>query len=85
MNVETQAVTQSARLPVLRNGSEGEAVVLLQNLLSSQSYRVGSIDGKFGTNTEQAVRKFQTNFSLTVDGIVGSRTWQKLGDRLVNP
>ncbi|NJL64100.1 MAG: hypothetical protein HC903_22510 [Methylacidiphilales bacterium] len=85
MSVETQAITQSAQLPVLRNGSQGDAVVLLQQLLESQGYRTGRVDGKFGTNTEKAVRKYQTTFALSVDGIVGSKTWNKLGDRLINP
>ncbi|PAX45642.1 peptidoglycan-binding domain-containing protein [Brunnivagina elsteri] len=85
MSVETQAVTQSSQLPIIRNNSQGEAVTLLQQLLESQGYRTGGVDGKFGSKTEQAVKKFQTNFGLVVDGMVGSRTWNKLGDRLINP
>lgn len=90
MALETQAtnteyIAQPAELPILRVGSQGNAVILLQQLLESQSYRTGGIDGKFGSRTEQAVKKFQENFDLVQDGIVGAKTWGKLGDRFVNP
>ncbi len=35
-------------------------------------------DGKFGTNTEDAVKRFQKNNGLVVDGIVGDGTWSAL-------
>lgn len=82
MPVETQG---AAELPVIRIGSEGGAVTLLQELLESQSYRTGAVDGKFGSKTEQAVKRYQTTFGLVADGIVGAKTWAKLGDRLINP
>ncbi|MBF2016672.1 MAG: peptidoglycan-binding protein [Rivularia sp. T60_A2020_040] len=86
MSVETQSVTASScSLPVLRIGSLGEAVTLLQQLLESQGYRTSGVDGNFGPKTEQAVKKYQTNFGLVTDGIVGKKTWYKLGDRLINP
>jgi peptidoglycan hydrolase-like protein with peptidoglycan-binding domain len=85
MSVEMQATTKSSQLPILRNSSQGEGVMLLQQILESQGYRTGGVDGIFGSKTEQAVKKFQTNFGLVVDGMVGSKTWNKLGDRLINP
>ncbi|BDA73248.1 hypothetical protein RIVM261_014930 [Rivularia sp. IAM M-261] len=85
MPVETQGATKSAELPTLRIGAEGGAVTLLQELLESQSYRTGGVDGKFGSKTEQAVKRYQTTFALVTDGIVGAKTWAKLGDRLINP
>lgn len=36
-------------------------------------------DGKWGNETENAVRKFQEEHGLKVDGIVGDKTWQELG------
>lgn len=36
------------------------------------------VDGKFGNGTYMAVRNFQAKHSLTVDGIVGKKTWSKL-------
>ena len=37
------------------------------------------VDGVYGPNTEAAVRQFQTDQGLTVDGIVGPETYEKLG------
>jgi peptidoglycan hydrolase-like protein with peptidoglycan-binding domain len=41
-------------------------------------YPITSLDGVFGAETERAVRAFQTENDLTVDGIVGRNTWQAL-------
>jgi N-acetylmuramoyl-L-alanine amidase len=35
-------------------------------------------DGIFGAGTENAVKSFQRHHGLTVDGIVGKKTWDKL-------
>jgi peptidoglycan hydrolase-like protein with peptidoglycan-binding domain len=43
-------------------------------------------DGKFGPNTHDAVKKFQRERDLPVDGIVGARTWAALEhDREAKP
>jgi len=64
--------------PTLRLGSRGTYVRFLQQLLESNLYPVGTIDGIFGSRTDTAVRAFQQNNSLTVDGIVGRNTWNSL-------
>ena len=64
--------------PTLRIGSRGNYVVFLQKLLESKFVPVGSIDGIFGSQTEKAVRSFQEQNGLVVDGIVGKNTWSKL-------
>jgi len=64
--------------PTLRRGNSGIYVSLLQKLLESNLISVGSIDGKFGSQTETAVRNFQQNNNLVVDGIVGTNTWSTL-------
>lgn len=48
----------------------------IQTLLQRLGYDVGTtgIDGKYGPRTEKAVRRFQQDNSLKVDGIVGSET-----------
>ena len=65
---------------VLRRGSVGTAVRYLQQKLYSYLYPVGTIDGIFGANTARAVREFQAEHGLVVDGIVGPATWQALSD-----
>lgn len=65
-------------LPTLRQGSFGAYVKYLQQLLESNLVPVGTIDGVFGTKTENAVKTFQTEKSLTADGIVGQNTWKAL-------
>ena len=64
-------------LPTLRFGDSGNAVRVLQRLLSSNGYPV-RIDGNFGAVTETAVKAFQSQQSLVADGVVGPKTWQKL-------
>ncbi|HEY8217766.1 MAG TPA: peptidoglycan-binding protein [Acidimicrobiia bacterium] len=76
---------------VLRRGHRGEAVRDLQRRLGVSGLASGPDDtGDFGEGTERAVRAFQTQRSLRVDGIVGRQTWSSLvesgyglGDRLL--
>ena len=58
----------------LHNGSEGEDVRELQQALIDLGFLKGTADGKFGTNTENAVRAFQKKNKLTVDGLAGATT-----------
>lgn len=68
----------------LRQGSSGNYVTVLQVMLNriGRDYpaipRINPVDGIFGSQTEAAVRKFQSIFNLTPDGIVGQGTWYKL-------
>ncbi|WP_234419880.1 peptidoglycan-binding protein [Nodularia spumigena] len=64
---------------ILRRGSKGQDVETLQKLLNKEGFDAGQVDGDFGPQTEAAVRKFQTQEGITVDGIVGLQTWQALG------
>jgi peptidoglycan hydrolase-like protein with peptidoglycan-binding domain len=65
--------------PTLRRGSTGTDVRRLQRLLVMIKELVYTgIDGIFGSQTEQAVRSFQQNGGLQVDGIVGPNTWAAL-------
>lgn len=58
----------------LRRGSKGTEVTRLQAALSALGYDCGEADGIFGAKTEAAVRNFQRDHSLTVDGIAGRDT-----------
>lgn len=62
-----------------RLGSRGEEVRQIQTKLKSLGLYTGSIDGIYGTNTQKAVRQFQKNCGLTVDGIAGPKTLLYLG------
>ncbi len=59
---------------VLRYNDTGAAVQQLQTALKQLGYSVGSADGKYGPATEKAVRQFQQDYSLTVDGKAGQQT-----------
>ncbi|ATB29681.1 peptidoglycan-binding protein [Melittangium boletus] len=65
--------------PTLKKGATGEAVRALQNRLNALGHNVGAADGAFGPKTEAAVKSFQRAHGLTADGIVGPKTWDKLG------
>lgn len=69
----------------LRRGSESSAVLFLQRLLLSYLYPITSLDGDFGPETERAVRAFQSENGLSVDGIVGRNTWQSLFNSVGRP
>ncbi|MDD4406989.1 MAG: peptidoglycan-binding protein [Bacilli bacterium] len=64
--------------PTLRLGDNGQDVKDLQQILTELMYYQGPIDGVFGSSTNVAVRKFQTNNRLAADGIVGRSTWSAL-------
>lgn len=71
-------VPSSFSLPVLSNESTGYNVTLIQRLLNNAGYGSLVEDGIFGVRTESAVKQFQKDRNLTVDGIVGSQTWEAL-------
>ena len=62
----------------LREGDKGTAVTELQTMLKKLNYYYGSVTGSFGSLTKQAVRKFQDANKLTVDGVAGPATINKL-------
>jgi hypothetical protein len=63
--------------PIVRVGQSGERVKTVQYLLRARSYTL-TADGIFGTGTETVVKNFQTAEALTVDGVVGAQTWERL-------
>ncbi|MBR2916626.1 MAG: peptidoglycan-binding protein [Clostridia bacterium] len=73
----------------LRLGSSGDDVRRIQVQLNriSTNYplipKIPNINGVFGVETENAVRKFQETFNMTVDGIVGKGTWYQLQEIFV--
>ncbi|GAA6620338.1 peptidoglycan-binding domain-containing protein [Scytonema sp. NUACC26] len=69
---------------ILRRGDKGAEVERLQGDLSYLGYDLGpaGVDGIFGEYTEKAVKAFQKDSNITVDGIVGPETGRALGARL---
>ena len=79
--VDTRAlknmVTQKIKA---KKGDAGLYIQEIQKVLIARGYPCGKTgaDGDFGTNTEKAVKAFQTDNKLTADGIVGYDTMTKL-------
>lgn len=61
----------------VRKGAEGNITYLIQAMLVCHSFDIDA-DGIFGPATENAVKDFQSRNGLSVDGIVGKNTFNKL-------
>ena len=83
-NAPVAGITGSLPAVPLRRGLSGNEVQLLQIRLNRIAKNFPAIpkvyptDGFFGTETENAVREFQSIFGLTEDGIVGPATWYEI-------
>ena len=62
----------------LKEGDSGSAVLDLQTRLKTLNYYYGELTGNYGSLTKKAVRSFQDDNDLTVDGIAGTKTLNKL-------
>ena len=62
-----------------KKGSSGSTVTQIQTKLKSWGYYTGEVDGVYGSKTEAAVKKFQQNNGLVVDGQAGPATLSALG------
>ena len=69
--------------PTLRRGCANTYVLILQDSLNALGYSTKTLDGKFGANTESALRAYQRRVGLTVDGVCGCNTWKKLMSSVV--
>lgn len=67
----------------IKKGANGENVKIIQQKLKDLGYEVGTVDGIFGDKTKKAVKTFQEDKGLSVDGIVGPKTIAALGVTLV--
>jgi peptidoglycan hydrolase-like protein with peptidoglycan-binding domain len=77
-DIAQQLPNASVNRPILRIGSEGEAVSELQAVLKLLGYYTDTVDGIYLESTAVAVSRFQQAAGLPVDGIAGSATWNRL-------
>jgi len=78
-DVTTAALTVAglSPFPIVRRGAQSHPVRTIQQLLRSRGQTV-AVDGTYGPATETAVRAFQQQKHLALDGIVGPMTWAAL-------
>jgi len=70
--------------PLVRQGSVGNYVLVLQDALNALGYTGSGLDGYFGSGTRNAVISFQRAQGLDTDGIVGCLTWERLTELAVS-
>lgn len=78
MNLQIQKIRNGGKTMLLKSGDQGIQVKYLQQGLKIMCCNPGSIDSSFGPGTQVAVRKFQEEWGIAVDGIVGDETWNCL-------
>ena len=72
--------TPSPTPSVIKKGEHSDRVMAVQERLQELGYYTGVIDGQFGSGTEEAVRLFQHQNGLDVDGVIGSMTLSAVMD-----
>lgn len=65
-------------MKTLKKGSVGDDVKTLQKILGV------TVDGCFGSQTEAAVKKWQSAHGLVADGIVGPKTWATMSEQTID-
>lgn len=73
-NIQEQEVTSLIETALIQRGDVSTAVEDIQKKLQDKGYYTYTIDGIFGQITEQAIRDYQADKNLQVDGIVGPNT-----------
>ena len=80
--------SSSSTVVNLKKGSKGDAVKTLQTMLNAIGYNCGTVDGDFGNKTLTALKAFQTDYKLSVDGIYGPKSrnaLEKAYNKATNP
>ena len=75
-----QAVQEAA--PMAEEEFSAPTTQQLQEALKNAGFYQGEVDGKIGAKSKQAIKDFQTQNNLAVDGKVGPKTWAKLSTYL---
>jgi len=75
---EAEAVSSQKKMRVVSEIKSRPNIKQIQISLVNAGYDVGSIDGKMGIKTKEAIKTFQKSNNLTADGRVGKKTWSLL-------
>jgi N-acetylmuramoyl-L-alanine amidase CwlA len=70
---KTTAKSEDYNMKTIKKGSTGKTVRVWQVILG---FSGDDVDGDFGPKTDSATKAFQKKHKLTVDGIVGAKTWK---------
>lgn len=62
----------------VKAGDRSVEVLLLQEILKARGYYAGGLDWNFGPQTSAALKKYQTERGLKIDGVAGPQTWRDL-------
>lgn len=79
LNILIIALAQNASADLYKKGASGQTVREIQTRLKNWGYYTGTVDGIYGSGTEEAIKKFQKKNGLTVDGQTGDKTLAALG------
>jgi len=78
ITIEETNEAEAFSAQVIQHGAVGDDVIELQARLQHLGFYTGNIDGVFGWGTYWALRNFQYEFGLEVDGLAGETTKNKL-------
>ena len=77
-NEAVEALEEGYAGTALRTGSSGDDVRIAQSYLNKALGAGLNVDGRFGASTRQAAEAFQAREGLSIDGVIGRATWDKL-------
>lgn len=79
---ESGSIVSPTKRTYLQKGDEGDEVKTMQTMLIACGYSCGSYgaDGDFGDDTLKALKSFQSDNNLVVDGLYGEQSTKKLTD-----
>ncbi|MEO6326888.1 MAG: L,D-transpeptidase family protein [Thermoanaerobaculia bacterium] len=77
-SMDAKAANRAERLPVIRKGMRGTAVLRAAVLLDRAHFGLGEIDAAHGLNSVKAASAFQASRGLRVTGTIDAATWKAL-------
>lgn len=75
------AGTITCAAAAFQQGDQGSEITSIQMKLNALGYNAGNVDGDFGEMTAEAVRAFQRDRGLEVDGVIGTQTYRVMMGR----